>query len=220
MKNRETSHTSGSRRVYAARRRSKRSRLPHVSQVELFHPVSLCPAHRAPRTPGTARRPRPRWLCHHPGHALAAIGRPRSVPLPRAGSGPGHHSREPGLSSLRGWPSTPRPWAGPGATFPAVPFPGWLLSRAGRRDPLGHVGSGMWQQPPSPQALPGWQTARGPAYARSLPLHTGQSPRQHVPPTTASQTQRGPGVHPRRLLLREGPHGGLLDASDHLLADR
>lgn len=108
----------------------------------------------------------------------------------------------------------------PGATFPAVPFPGWLLSRAGRRDPLGHVGPGMRQQPPSPQALPGWQTARVPAYARSLPLHTGQSPRQHVPPTTASQTQRGPGVHPRRPLLREGPLGGLLDASDHLLADR
>lgn len=84
--------------------------------------MSLCPAHRAPRASGTARRPRPRWLCHHPGHALAAIGRPRSVPLPRAGSGPGHHSREPGLSSPRSHlPCSPVPWVAPVQSWPEGP---------------------------------------------------------------------------------------------------
>lgn len=182
--------------------------------------MSLCPAHRAPRAPGTVHRPRPRWRRHHPGPARVAIGRPSSVPLPSAGSGPGHHSHKPGLSSLRGWPSTPRPWAGPGATFPTVPFPGWLLSRAGRRDLLGHVGSGTQQRPPSPQACPGRQTARVPACAHALPRHTGESSRRRVPPATVRQTQWGPAVRPRRPLLREGPLGGLLGASDHLLADR
>lgn len=79
----------------------------------------------------------------------------------------------------------------------------------------------MQQRPPFPQAFPGQRTARVPACAHSLPLHTGQ-----VLPTACPAHRSEPDTHGAQRWARGGgrcsgkaPIGGLLDVFDHLLAD-